>query len=160
MARTHPLDHLEAVLVVGIGGFAGSNLRYFVEQAVSSSLVANRTVNVLGCLALGVLLYEELYGDRLSRASRTLLATGSVASFTTYSTLVVDAVTATPVVAVGYVLGSYVLGFAAVFLGREGARRVASAGRPSPGGGGLMEPAHLLGTGGAIGAVLRYAVGQ
>jgi CrcB protein len=131
MARTHPLEHLEAVLVVGIGGFAGSNLRFFVEQLVPSSLVATATVNILGCAVLGFFLYEELYSDTISQASRTLLATGFIASFTTYSTFVIDAVSSAPVVAVGYVLGSYALGFAAVLLGREGARRVTNPGRPT-----------------------------
>lgn len=124
MARTRPLEQLEAVLIVGIGGFAGSNLRYFVELFVPSSLVATATVNILGCLTLGFFLYEELYSDTISQASRTILATGFIASFTTYSTFVIDAVTTIPVVAVGYIAGSYVLGFIAVLLGRESARWV------------------------------------
>jgi CrcB protein len=124
MARAHPLARLEAVLLVGIGGFAGSNLRYFVESVVPSSLVATTTVNVLGCLALGVLLYEEQYGGAISRPGRTILATGFVASFTTYSTFVVDTLETAPGAALGYVAGSYALGFAAVVLGREAARRV------------------------------------
>jgi CrcB protein len=43
---------------------------------------------------LGFILYEELYSDTISQASRTLLATGYIASFTTYSTFIIDAVTA------------------------------------------------------------------
>lgn len=131
MARTHPLEHLESILIVGIGGFAGSNLRYFVELFVPFSLVATATVNVLGCLALGFFLYEELYGGTISEASRTILATGFIASFTTYSTFVIDAVTTAPVVALGYVIGSYALGFAAVLLGREGARWVTNTVQPT-----------------------------
>lgn len=67
-------------------------------------------------------LYEELYSDTISQTSRTILATGFIASFTTYSTFVIDAVTTAPVVALGYIAGSYVLGFIAVLLGRESAR--------------------------------------
>lgn len=133
MARTHPIEHLETVLSVGIGGFAGSNLRYFTELIVPSSLVATLTVNVLGCLALGFLLYEDLYSDRISDSGRALLATGFIASFTTYSTFIIDAISATPVLAVGYVIGSYVLGFAAVLAGRDGARRMAADDQPAVG---------------------------
>jgi len=132
MIQTRTLEQFEAVLVVGIGGFAGSNLRYFVELVVPSSLMATATVNVLGCLALGFFLYEEIYSDRISQASRTLLATGFIASFTTYSTFVVDAVTTAPTVAAVYVLGSYALGFGAVLLGRESARVVTSAIEATP----------------------------
>lgn len=124
MARAHPLATLEAVLIVGIGGFAGSNLRYFVGSFVPSSLVATATVNVLGCLALGFFLYEEQYDGAISRPGRTILATGFIASFTTYSTFVVDALGTAPVAALGYVAGSYALGFAAVVVGRESARWV------------------------------------
>lgn len=78
MARTHPLEQLEAVLIIGVGGFAGSNLRYFVELFVPSSLLATATVNVLGCIALGFLLYEELYGGTISQSSQTILGTAFV----------------------------------------------------------------------------------
>lgn len=124
MTRTHPLHHLEAVLAVGIGGFAGSNLRYFVEILLPSSLLATATVNVVGSLALGFFLYENLYGRGISRPSRTILATGFIASFTTYSTFVLDVVTTAPLLAVIYVVGSYGLGFAAALIGRESARWV------------------------------------
>ncbi len=126
MARTHPLKHLEAVLIVGIGGFAGSNLRYFVETIVPSSLLATATVNVVGCIAFGLVLYEELYEDTISHPARTVLATGFIASFTTYSTFVIDALTTTPLLAIVYIIGSYALGFVGVLVGREGARRVTS----------------------------------
>lgn len=124
MARTHPLEHLESVVVVGIGGFAGSNLRYFVELYVPNSLAATMLVNILGSLALGFLIYENLLSGRISEASRTLMATGFIASFTTYSTFIVDTLTTTPTIAVGYIIGSYTLGFGAVLVGREAARWV------------------------------------
>lgn len=124
MARTHPLEELEAVLLVGIGGFAGSNLRYFFDLFVPSSLLATLTVNVLGCVALGFLLYEQLYGDTISQPARTILATGFIASFTTYSTFVIDVVTTTPQLGIAYLGGSYVLGFVGVLVGQKGAQRV------------------------------------
>lgn len=131
MARTHPLEQLEAVLIIGVGGFAGSNLRYFVELFVPSSLLATATVNVLGCVALGFLLYEELYGGTITQSSQTILGTGFIASFTTYSTFIIDTMTTEPVLALGYVLGSYAVGFAAVIVGREGARWVTTHAPPA-----------------------------
>lgn len=124
MLETHPLKHLETLLIIAIGGFAGSNLRYFVDLTISPSLTATMTANVLGCLALGFLLYEEMYGSAISDSGRTILATGFISSFTTYSTFIIDTVTSAPMLAVGYVIGSYTLGFAAVLIGRTGARRV------------------------------------
>lgn len=124
MLETHLLKHLETVLIVAIGGFAGSNLRYFVDLTISPSLMATMTVNVLGCFALGFLLYEEMYGSVISDSGRTVLATGFISSFTTYSTFIIDTVTSVPVLAVGYVIGSYALGFAAVLIGQTGARKI------------------------------------
>jgi CrcB protein len=124
MPQTHLLEHVETVLIIAIGGFAGSNLRYFAEVIVPNSLAATLSVNTLGCIALGFLLYEDIYGDAISQSGRSILATGFISSFTTYSTFIIDTVSTTPLLAVGYVIGSYALGFAAVLLGRNGARRV------------------------------------
>lgn len=134
MADTHPLRHLETVLVVAIGGFAGANLRYFVELTIPSSLTATMGVNVLGCLALGFLLYEDIYNGAITETGRSILATGFISSFTTYSTFIVDTVTSAPLLAVGYVVGSYALGFAAVLLGRSGARKVTATNQRHSGG--------------------------
>jgi len=131
MTLRHRINQLETVVIVGIGGFAGSNLRYFVETVVPSSLLATATVNVVGCIALGLVLYEELYEDTLSQPARTLLATGFIASFTTYSTFVIDALTTTPLVALGDIIASYALGFGGILIGRAGARRVTAAYHPA-----------------------------
>ena len=132
MPRTHPLEHLEAILVVGIGGFAGSNLRYFVELLVTPSLAATLIVNTVGSFAIGFFIYEELYSDTISTASRTLMAVGFIASFTTYSTFIIDVLTTTPVIGIGYVLVSYAGGFAAGLVGREAALWVTAAVPPTP----------------------------
>ncbi|MGQ3331065.1 fluoride efflux transporter FluC [Halorubrum sp. FL23] len=122
MAQTHPLKHAESIIVVGIGGFAGSNLRYFVELILPSSMAATISANILGCFVLGFLIYEELFSGTISSPSRTLMATGFISSFTTYSTFIVDALTTNPLVAIGYIIGSYASGFVAVLFGREVAR--------------------------------------
>ena len=121
---------LEAVLIVGIGGFAGASSRHIIEIVVPGSLVGTALVNVLGCLVLGFVFYDELYDNTLAGPTRTILATGFIASFTTYSTFVIDAVTAPPAVGIAYVAGNYALGFFAVVIGRAGARRVARQSKP------------------------------
>jgi CrcB protein len=115
---TEKFIRLEPLLLVGIGGFVGANLRYMVELLVPATLGATALVNVVGSLALGIIVYEGQFTGRLSGSGRDVLATGLLSSFTTYSTFVVDAVVATPVVGALYVAGSYALGFCAVFLGR------------------------------------------
>lgn len=121
MTQRDPFGQLVAVLVVGIGGFAGSNLRYFVELVVPSSLVATATVNILGCIAIGFILYLDIYTGSFSQSTRTILATGFIASFTTYSTFVLDVLSTSPYLALAYALGSYALGFGGVLVGRHAA---------------------------------------
>jgi CrcB protein len=116
----------ESVLLVGIGGFTGSNLRYFSESLITSTLLSTAVVNIVGCFALGVLFYEgELVGI-ISDRGRRILGTGVLSSFTTYSTFVLDTVTATPRFGLAYLFGSYMLGFAGVLLGRQTIRWASS----------------------------------
>jgi CrcB protein len=129
----HPLVRLEVLALVGIGGFAGSNLRYFVAR-LEPGLAGTLVVNVLGSLALGFLMYEAIHADVLSGRTQTLLGSGFLSSFTTYSTFVVETVQSAPLVAVGYVAASYGLGFAGVLVGRALAVRLDAASRPGAGG--------------------------
>jgi CrcB protein len=115
---TTRLGRAEAILGVAIGGFVGANLRYLVEVLVPATLVATAIVNVVGSFALALIVYEAEFSGRLTAASRRVLATGLLSSFTTYSTFVVDALTATPAIGAGYVVGSYALGFVGVLAGR------------------------------------------
>lgn len=112
------LVRLETLLLIAVGGFAGSNLRYFVELTVPSTLGATFTVNVLGSFALAVILYEASTIGALSDRSKFVFGTGFLSSFTTFSTFVFDVISADPLLGLGYVLASYVSGFAAVLLGR------------------------------------------
>ncbi|MFB6113910.1 MAG: CrcB family protein [Halodesulfurarchaeum sp.] len=123
MADTHPLLTLEQIALVAIGGFAGSNLRYFASL-VLPGLPGTLLVNVLGSFALGFILYEATASDLLSGKTRLVVGTGFISSFTTYSTFVVQSATASPLLLVGNVLGTYALGFGAVLVGRATANRV------------------------------------
>lgn len=123
MASTHPFRTLEALTLVAVGGFVGSNLRYLVGLFVPG-MVGTLVVNVVGSLLLGVLLYAGLYAGTLSSESRTVLATGFLASFTTYSTFAFETATASPTWLIANVAASYALGVAGVLAGRSLARRL------------------------------------
>ena len=112
----HPIHTLEAVVLVAIGGFAGSNLRYAVDLLVGG-LGATLLVNVAGSFALGALVTEAERSERLAPETRSVLATGFLSSLTTYSTFAFQTVQSTPVVLVANVIGNYALGFAGVLAG-------------------------------------------
>jgi len=118
MSGTHPLVRLETVLLIAVGGFAGSNLRYFVELTIPSTLGATFAVNVLGSFALALILTEASTIGALSDRAKFVFGTGFLYSFTTFSTFVLDVVSADPLVGLGYVVASYVTAFVAVLLGR------------------------------------------
>lgn len=112
------LAQLEPILLIAVGGFAGANLRYFVDLALPGTLPATFLVNVVGSFALGVLVYDSLNQPAITDNSRLVFGTGFLSSFTTYSTFVIDAVLVEPLTAASYVLGSYLVGFLAVIAGR------------------------------------------
>ncbi len=81
----------KAIIAVGLGGFAGSVLRYLVSRLVSgvnffSLPLGTLLVNVVGCFVLGLLtgLFSRTQG--MSPELRLLLTTGLCGGFTTFST--------------------------------------------------------------------------
>lgn len=127
--KRNPLVVLETLVLIGIGGFAGSNLRFFVDGLLPGP-EGTLLVNVAGSFALGFLLYEAVYSDLLAGRTQVVLGIGFLSSFTTYSTFVVEAVLASAPVAVAYVIASYAFGFAAVLVGRSIARKVGARADP------------------------------
>lgn len=113
-------ERVDTLALVAAGGAVGATARYAVGGALPG-LAGTFVANVSGSLLLGFLLYEALRTDALGDRTRTLLATGVLSSYTTYSTFVVEAVRAEPLVGVAYVLASYACGIAAALAGRAGA---------------------------------------
>ena len=123
MSSDHVVTRLETLALIGIGGFAGANLRFFTLGALPDEL-ALLVVNVLGSTVLGFLIYEAQYTGIVDRKARVVFTTGFLSSLTTYSGFAVQAATAPgPLVLGGIVVGNYALGFAGVLVGRELARR-------------------------------------
>ena len=114
---TRPLRTLEALVLVGVGGFAGANLRY-AAALITPGLLGTLAVNALGSVALGFLVYEAAGRGLLGRESRILLGTGFLSSLTTYSTFAVQTAGVSPALMVGNVAANYAFGFAGVVVGR------------------------------------------
>ena len=117
---------LEIVFLVAIGGFAGANLRYVFSLAIPG-LGGTFAANVLGCLALGFLVYEAELVGLLAEETGFVAATGFLSSFTTYSTFALEAVQSPTPTGVGYVVATYLCGFVAVLVGRRLARALEGA---------------------------------
>ena len=117
MVESHPLERVEPVLLIAIGGFAGANARFGIDTIIAGDLLATFLANVLGSFALGVLVYDSLSRGVVGSNARLVFGTGFLSSFTTYSTFVLGTVTH-PEMALVYVVGSYGCGFGAVFVAR------------------------------------------
>ena len=116
--------------VVGAGGAIGSLLRYGVAVAWPGP-GATLQVNVLGCLAIGVLMHTITEVVEPHRLLRPFLGVGLLGGFTTVSTYVTDtlrlALQTHPALALVYLAGTLVSCLAAVFAGVVLARLFARA---------------------------------
>jgi CrcB protein len=120
---------MKAILLVGIGGFAGAVARYLLGGAVLHMSVQERfpystfVVNVLGCLAIGMLAGLAEKQHLLSPDARLLLMTGLLGGFTTFSAFGLEAVhlirRGELWIATLYAGGSVVVGITAVWLGMK-----------------------------------------
>ncbi|MCO7219119.1 fluoride efflux transporter CrcB [Klenkia sp. PcliD-1-E] len=125
-------------LVVALGGALGALARWGVSLGLphtpGSWPWATVTVNLTGCLAIGVLLAVLLARFPDHPWLRPFLATGVLGGYTTFSAFAVDAVHLVDagrwLVAVAYVLVSTVGGLAAVVAGLLVGRRAAGAAEP------------------------------
>ena len=123
----------KALLFVGFGGACGAIARYllagFAHRCTSGTFpVGTLLVNVLGCLAIGVVM--GLMDDKggLGQNVRWLLVIGFLGSFTTFSALGYETVAMLRdgqfALAVLNATGNFSLGIGAVVLGRMVVRAV------------------------------------
>ena len=90
---------MKAILLVALGGAVGSVARYKLSGLVLHQTVDWRfpagtfAVNVIGCLAAGVLAGLAEKHDMLSPDARLLLFTGLLGGFTTFSSFGLDTFT-------------------------------------------------------------------
>jgi len=118
------------ILLIGLGGFAGSILRYwvsgFVQRIASPSLFPWGTliVNLTGCLLIGIL--SELIAIRgrvlFGPEAYPLLVIGLLGGFTTFSTFANETVNTLrnglTAIAIMNIVASLFLGLVGVWTGR------------------------------------------
>jgi len=118
------------ILTVGLGGFAGAVARYLLGGWVLHHTLSAKfpwstfAVNILGCLAIGVLsgLAERL--DWFTPSMRLLLLTGLLGGFTTFSAFGLETVhllrRGELWIAASYALASVLACTLAVWIGMKG----------------------------------------
>lgn len=125
----HPL------LLVGLGGFAGSVARYLLGGWLLHHTAQERfpwstfAVNVAGCLVIGLLAGLAERHSMFGPGMRLFLFTGLLGGFTTFSAFGLETLyllrRGEPWVAAAYVAGSVLVGLAAVWIGMRGVDFVA-----------------------------------
>ena len=85
------------LLIVGAGGFVGAILRYSVGTGAHKILGTNfpygtLTVNILGCLIIGLLMGTHITKEILSEELKLLFIVGMLGSFTTFSAFGLDTI--------------------------------------------------------------------
>ena len=124
-----------SVLLAGLGGFVGSSVRYGVALLLPSASrggegLATVAVNVVGCLAIGVLTQAMASRDALSPQLTVFLMVGLLGGFTTFSTFGHETVEMWqqrgPSLALLVAAAHVALGVGAVWVGRLAVQRVLS----------------------------------
>ena len=116
---------MKSFLLVFLGGGLGSALRYFVASAMNqySKVLpfGTFTVNILGCLLIGIILGYAQRENTLTSNQTLLLATGFCGGFTTFSAFANENL---ELIKNGeifnfsvYTIGSILVGVLAVFIG-------------------------------------------
>lgn len=114
------------ILWIGLGGFLGANARFWLGTLVNrwigtSFPWATGLVNISGALLIGIV--ATLFADRATgnEALRLVLVVGILGGYTTFSSYMWEAVALVEqqrwLPAVGYLVGSTVLGIVACVAG-------------------------------------------
>ncbi|MEZ4660317.1 MAG: fluoride efflux transporter CrcB [Caldilineaceae bacterium] len=114
-------------LMVGLGGFMGAIMRFWVAGTVQRALgitwpIGTFTVNILGCFIIGYLSQVAETREWLTFEMRLLMVTGFLGAFTTFSTFGNETVSLLQrnqsMPALVYVGLHLLVGFSAVWLGQ------------------------------------------
>lgn len=117
---------IKNILLVGLGGGAGSIARYLCQKWFSENYPqpfpwGTFLVNLLGCFLIGLIYAASEKGTVLSPQTRLFLATGFCGGFTTFSTFAFENMlllrSGDTLFFFIYTIASVVLGIAGVFAG-------------------------------------------
>lgn len=117
---------LKAIVLVGIGGGMGSVLRYMTSSFMTKYFPSafpwgTLSVNVLGCLLMGVLLSLGERQSWMNNDLRLLWLTGFCGGYTTFSTFASENIqlwqSGQILTVIAYTIASVLLGLVAVWLG-------------------------------------------
>lgn len=117
---------MSRLLLVGLGGFAGTLLRYWLSGVIARRYgetfpLGTLVVNALGCFVVGFLFYFFYDRSLTTPTARTVILIGVIGGFTTFSSYGLQTFTLLRdgelFLALVNVLASNVLGLSLVFLG-------------------------------------------
>ena len=116
---------MKQLIFVFLGGGFGSVLRFIIGKWLNNSETGipygTFVANIIGSLLIGIILSLAAKNDTLSQSQTLLLATGFCGGFTTFSTFAYEnhvfLKTGDFTSFALYTIGSFVVGFLAVFIG-------------------------------------------
>ena len=116
---------MKSFLLVFVGGGLGSGLRYLITIAMNQyskfSPFGTFTVNILGCLLIGLILGYAQKENTLTSNQTLLLATGFCGGFTTFSAFANENLELIKNGEIfnfsAYIIGSILIGILAVYIG-------------------------------------------
>jgi CrcB protein len=86
---------IDTMLAIGIGGFIGAILRAYTAGLVNNAVkhdipFGTLSVNLIGSLLLGIFIGAIQYGGIQNPYLKSMLTTGMMGAFTTFSTFAVE----------------------------------------------------------------------